>query len=389
MTDGEFRSTDVLTRFAECVIDFASPSNIAAASLGESARIVSGPEINGVTLNFLDLSSLSHSGTFKDWVACLTMAYCLETGVKSFVTQSSGNTANALALYAVEAGVEIIALYPRSSRYKINPAFAEQSAIILADVDQPEPQLKLWTDTLAEKYERQWLPRLQLQRHGNKLRAYILNEWSLQTGQGCDWHAQALSSAFGPIGTYTGYRELAEKGELFQRPPKFLGLQQEAVHPFVDFLTGTSSPTGKVTMIEPTLFRTEPTQNLLDEIAMICSVSGGTVQTVSNDSMFRHMVDVQEILADCGLSPVVVKDPTWATGYRLLEIAGLICLAGVLGAIEQKLILKGESVMVVLTGGFGAAPAYMYQPAIEIRKNEGFADLLARLQNLLPASEVT
>lgn len=63
---------------------------------------------------------------------------------------------------------------------------------------------------------------------------------------------------------YKGFAELKAAGSTMV-PPKFLGIQQEAVCPYVRALgeiPANLDPHAPV--IEPTLFRTEPTQNLVD-----------------------------------------------------------------------------------------------------------------------------
>lgn len=78
---------------------FVTTENLQKYSISEYAEIIQLGEIDGVEIDALDMSSKARTGTFKDWVACATIAYCKQNEVQHFVTQSSGNTANALAEY--------------------------------------------------------------------------------------------------------------------------------------------------------------------------------------------------------------------------------------------------------------------------------------------------
>ena len=360
-------SDSVVTRLASVVAGTANRSNIARASIREPAQIVSGPDIGGVSLKFLDLSSASVTGTFKDWVACLTAAYCLQQGVPALITQSSGNTANALARYAEHCGINAIILYPRLSRYKINSAGATGQHITMVEVDHPEPQLKIWADEAARRYGLPWLPRLDLQREGNKLRGYFIANWLRESGAECDWLAQALSSAFGPIGTYRGFRELLP-GFAVSDWPRFLGVQQEAVHPFATDIANEPPPDVACEMLEPTLFRTAPNSDLYEEMRWICQTTEGAVTVVTNDEVRARLGEVEELLGRQGFRLTRVETDR---GERVLELSSAICLVGVLQAIETGLIRPSQSVLVTLTGGLAASRQEEFEP---VHRVEATAD---------------
>src|SRR5262245_48044767 len=86
--------------------------SVRRVSLREGAAVLMAQSAPSGSLGILDMSSFSTTGTFKDWVACITIAQCLEKGISEFVTQTSGNTGNALGLYASRQGIKSIILYP-------------------------------------------------------------------------------------------------------------------------------------------------------------------------------------------------------------------------------------------------------------------------------------
>jgi hypothetical protein len=56
------------------------------------------------------------------------------------------------------------------------------------------------------------------------LRAYFFDDYYKETGVQFDYYAQSLSSAFGPIGLYRGFREMEKNNILAMKPPKLLGI---------------------------------------------------------------------------------------------------------------------------------------------------------------------
>ena len=197
-----------MTRYAAALERVASPEALAACSRREGAAVIGEFDVDGVAVSFLDLSTYGSTGTFKDWVACVTIAHCVENGIRRFVTQSSGNTSNAIAYYASENEVEALIFYPEVARYKINSRFASAPGIEMIEVRGPEPWQKALTSEAALRLKLPWFPGIDWQREANKLRAYFVNDCIDQLDCRFDWHAQALSSAYGPLGYYSGIREL-------------------------------------------------------------------------------------------------------------------------------------------------------------------------------------
>src|SRR5262245_46163823 len=108
---------DVMKEFAQ-YLKGVNVGTIHRVSQGEIAQIISKFTYKGRLISFLDLTSLSPTGTFKDWIACLTIAYCLENQIPHLITQTSGNTGNAIATYGSRHSVRTTILYPKASNYK-------------------------------------------------------------------------------------------------------------------------------------------------------------------------------------------------------------------------------------------------------------------------------
>jgi hypothetical protein len=368
MNDIEYiEPRSVVKRYARFGSHPIDPSFIERATLREGAVIVDGGTYGDVSFKYLDLSSLSSSGTFKDWVACLTLAHCLQHGITSFVTQSSGNTGNALALYASHCGVRATILYPAMSRYKINPSIAAHSGITFIEIEQAEPVLKEWTSGFSLRYGLPWLPELDLQIQGNALRAYFVADWIAAGTHACDWHVQALSSAYGPLGFYEGCRKIQARGYADLKMPRFLGVQQQAVQPFAEYL-GSSLSLGACELLEPTLFRSAPTPRLLEGVAQICRESRGVISVIPNADYLAREESLLERLRESGLDAIWVSDGS--SPRRPLERAGLIATLGALNAVRDGTILPGETVLIAVTGGLAPRSGATFRPRWRVAKDQ-------------------
>lgn len=110
----------------------------------------------------------------------------------------------------------------------------------------------------------------------------MIEDYSKENDLEFNWYVQSLSSCFGPIGMYQGYRDIKEENASLQAP-KFLGIQQEAVCPFVERLgTVPENRNSKVPILEPTLFRSNPTPDLVEFVDSILKEFGGDVKAVLN-----------------------------------------------------------------------------------------------------------
>jgi len=352
---------------------------LAEASISEGARVVACEAYKGVAISILDLSSLSITKTFKDNLAVITIADCLHRGITRIVFQSSGNTGNALSVYAHKHGIETIFLHQKSSNYKINPEIQHPLGISIA-CDVSEPELKTLATAAAEYFDAELLPTFQHQIEANKLRAYFLSEYFVQTREHFDWHVQALSSAYGVFGYYQGLEDLAASAHPGIQPhsPKLLGVQQEAVSPYADHFS--NSPTKKksdaASIIEPTLFRTEPTEKLYQRMAHILDTYGGHITVVTNDEYVQRFATARAMLEKAGIEFGL----TSVEGKEILvEQAGVMALVGCLQAIDRGQIREGNSALVVFTGGAkrSVQKKINYTPSYTLSSNDADAALRA------------
>ncbi|MFJ8476509.1 hypothetical protein [Kitasatospora sp. NPDC094011] len=235
------------------------------------------------------------------------------------------------------------------------------------EVRAPEHEIKeiLRSTTLATATPA--LPLLRDQYEGNKLRAHFLRDAERAVGHGWDWHVQALSSTYGPLGFYQGLAEAYPTGHAV---PRFLGVQQEAVTPYVHALTDAVADP-RAEMLEPTLFRRVLTPELIAQVRDVCDRTDGTVRCLPNHHYLSREPRAIELLSGVGIEVTPGPDG------QPVERAGLYSLTGTLQAIDDGTIPPGDRALAVYTGGSGPAPEpYVPQHAVT---PEDATDLLKEL----------
>lgn len=341
------------------------------ASIAEGVNLIYGKEYKHVHLGLLDLSSYAATGSFKSTVACVTMAACIGLGIKRFVTQSSGNTANALARYAAAANVQVLILYPASSRYKIEPDLSNSSYVQFVEFEGTEDQLKALIQSYSNTTGIPWLPTEDMQVESNKLRAYFLAESETKNSPHFNWHVQSLSSGWGIFGFYQGIEELESKGH-FSRP-RFFGVQQEAICPFYRYVNSDRQSESVEKIIEPTLFRSNPTPKMLEKMKRIVASSNGKIKKLMNASYALYEPLAVQTISEFGirLGSVQLENET-----VFKEKAGIIAVAAVLEDIDLGLISKGDRVLICLTAGGGPDRRNVYVPSKAISGTNGLESLI-------------
>jgi len=348
-------------------------------TLGETMRIIGTENIKGVNVSYLDMTTGNPSGTFKDTLACLTLANCLHNNIKAFCFSSSGNTGVSFAKYANHVGVKAILFYPKSSNYKLDhPSFGKN--VTSVEVDGTEMEVKDILARFSKISTLPVMPTLQNQIDGNKFRSHFLHDHYLNTGIQYEWHAQSVSSAMGPFGFYDGILDIQQTDPSF-KAPKFLAIQQEAVCPYVHrFGKFPEGYTPSTEIIEPTLFRTQPSPDLYERMEFILKTHGGQVDVLLNRELFQYQSFAIQKLQRKGIETNWVNTEK---GPTMIESAGIICLSDVLKNIDQGKFEHGTSVLVGITGGQRKSPPQSFNPDHAILGNasdETLAELFKSFQ---------
>lgn len=323
-----------------------TPDQFAPVSIGEQARIA-GPlaEYRGVEIDLVDESSLMCTSTFKAPLAAVAVADALKKKRSRFVTVSAGNTAEAMAAYAVPHGLECFLFVTGVSHYKLDSRFLNHPLVHLFELDVPEQQLKQIGAEFSRRMEIPLLPAPEHQLTANKLRAlYLADEYA--RGRPCyDWTVQAISGGFGPIGFYQGMEELVVNDRWpADEIPSLLGVQQQGNCPLVHQQSMPDSP--RMPIIEPTLYATRPSGAA--QLRRIMTHYGGDCVAVSNRSYADREQELLEVLRKHGLP---CGRSRFTPGMPLIERSGLLAVLGTLEAIERGIIPPGSRILVCFTGG--------------------------------------
>ena len=275
------------------------------------------------------------SGTTKDRMAAVSLAYLWERGVRAFCTSSTGNSSTSYAL-AIRA-------YPEMRLY-IFTAESFLPRVMHADHAQVVHFcMKGASFVEASEFSAVYAKRNGLvaeggffnpgRREGLKL-AFL--EASEQIDRPIDWYVQAVSSAMGVYGTYKAAGELQRMGRI-DRLPRTLCVQQTSCAPMAQaFLEGASGILSHHIVSRPqgiahAILRGDPSR-AYPYIRRIATESGGDIIAVSDD----EIREASRLVADLeGLKPC---------------FAASAAVAGLIQKVRFGAFPMNDTVVVNLTG---------------------------------------
>lgn len=294
----------------------------------------------GMSRLYLKDESGHPTGTTKDRMAAVGLAFLHESGVRSFCTSSTGNSSSAYA-YAISR-------FPDMKLYLFT-ASDFQDRVRYCGTEQVE-HFVLEGATFVEAFH---FARLFAERNGFTTERGFFNpgrreglklaflEAAEQQPDPIDWYVQAVSSAMGVYGTYKGAKELCQLGRI-SRLPRLLCVQQDTCAPMVRAWRSGSAvirpqdivaaPKG----IAKAILRGDPT-GAYPYIHEIVTESGGAFAEVDETRIreARRMVEELEGLSPCFSASAAV--------------AGLVRMVG------EGVVDRDANVLVNLTGSDQAA----------------------------------
>lgn len=329
-------SENALERFAD-LLPVESPENllkwnIPATPCHHAQRL---GRYLGMSRLYLKNETVLPTGTTKDRMACVSLAFLWESGVRHFCTSSTGNSSTAYA--------HAITRFP-SMRMCLFTAEDFGERVDYGPAEQVTPFVlrgASFVDAFncsaayAKKYnlvsERGFFN--PGRREGLKL-AFL--EAAEQVPGGIDWYVQAVSSAMGVYGAYKGARELHAMG-VIDRLPRLLCVQQESCCPIVRSFRDNSETVKpehivhKPMGIAKAILRGDPSRAYPYVRSMVIE-SGGDVEAVSEGDIreARRMVEELEGISPCFSASAAV--------------------AGLIRQVRAGKFPLGDSVMINLTG---------------------------------------
>ncbi len=183
----------------------------------------------GMSRLYLKDETTLPTGTTKDRMAAIALAYLYEAGIRTFCTSSTGNSSSAFAR-AVRRfpDMKMFLFTAESFHHRVNYRDCDQIVhYVLRDATFVDAfnQASVFAKANGLASERGFFNIGR--REGLKL-CYL--EAMDQAPEPMEWYVQAVSSAMGVAGVYKGAKELKGLGKI-SRLPKLLCVQQESCAP--------------------------------------------------------------------------------------------------------------------------------------------------------------
>lgn len=289
----------------------------------------------GMPQLYLKNETVLPTGTTKDRMAAVSLAYLYEQGVRSFTTSSTGNSSSSYA--------HAMSNYPEMHLYLFT---AESFATRVAHADQPQiTHFVLRDGTFVEAFE---AGGAYAKRHGVISERGFFNvgrreglklafmEAAEQSPRPIDWYVQAVSSAMGVYGTNRAAEQLRALG-LIDRLPRLLSVQQESCAPMVHaFEDGVEAVQPQHVVKRPhgiaeAILRGDPSRAYPFIRDITIATDGGMVAVSEQEIRdARRMVEELE-----GISPC---------------FSGSAAVAGIVKLVREDRFPRGDTVMINLTG---------------------------------------
>jgi threonine synthase len=289
----------------------------------------------GMPRLYLKNETVLPTGTTKDRMALVSLAYLADCGVRSFCTSSTGNSSTAYA--------HAIARFPSLTMYLFTAADFQDR--VQCEGEGQVVQFVLRDATFVEAFDasRDFAARYGLvsergffnpgRREGLKL-AWL--EAVEQVPGPIDWYVQAVSSGMGVYGTFKGARELHALGRI-DRLPRLLCVQQQACAPMATAWAEGSvrirpehivdRPSG----IAKAILRGNPSA-VYPHIRQILLESRGTFAAVDEEEIRRMRTLIEDLE---GISPC---------------FSASAAVAGLAKAVARGDVPAGDTTLVNLTG---------------------------------------
>ena len=318
------------------------PSRDYIVSLGEGGspllKAMRLGEKLGLRNLYLKDETRNPTGSFKDRAMSVSISMALYFNYKKAVIASSGNAAASLAAYGARANIEVYALVPHfASRSKISQLLMYGAKVIkIRWLEAEDPTVKMMR-ILYEKYGFYPSPSFGVfnpyQVEGPKtISMEIIEQLQWQTPDQVFIPTGAASLL---TGVYKGFRDFNKLG-FIDKYPKLIAVQPEGNHPLVRAWKERVDP-----------FNIKPWEKPPQTIAT------GLEDTYpwDGDMGLRALYDTKGY-------GIVVSDEEIVKAMKLLaslegifaEPSGAAGLAGLIKAIEEKLVDRDEIVVVLVTG---------------------------------------
>jgi len=291
----------------------------------------------GLRSLYLKDETRNPTGSFKDRSMTVGVSKALEFGAKTVVTASSGNAAASLAAYSAKAGLKCFAFVLEFASFaKIAQIHLYEANVIrVRTIEEGKDPTVQMLRMVVEKYG--WYPCPSFgpfnpyQVEGPKTMSYEIIEqlnWSLP-----DWVIIPVGSACLLTGVWKGFADFYKIG-FIDSLPKLAAIQSTGCAPLVRAFKEGKGPY----KIEPWKRPHTIAGGLADvlpwdgDFALDALRNGGTAEAVSDEEILK----AQKLLA-------------FAEGI-FAEPSGAAPLAGLIRLVDEGVVGRDETVVVLITG---------------------------------------
>ncbi len=271
---------------------------------------------------FLKFEGLNPSCSFKDRGMTMAVSRAVETGAKSIICASTGNTSASAAAYAARAGIRAFVVIPEGkiALGKLAQAMIHGATVIkvLGNFDQAMKVVK----EIAENYPLTLVNSLNPHRiEGQKSQAFEICD---VLGDAPDYHVLPVGNAGNITANWAGYKAYRSAGKI-KSLPKMFGFQAEGAAPIVrgHVIENPETIATAIRIGNPASWK--HAEEARDE-------SGGLIDMVSDD----EIVEAYKMVA--------------STAGVFCEPASAASIAGVIKKSKEGLFTKGDRIVCTLTG---------------------------------------
>jgi threonine synthase len=270
------------------------------------------------------------TGSFKDRASSVGVSHALQVGAKTIACASTGNAASSLAGHAALAGLPAFIFVPRTAPEPKVAQLQVFGATVFAVNSSYDVAYDLCTEVCREFvwYNRNCAINPVLV-EGKKTAGLEIAEQSADFGGVPDWVAVSMGDGCTVAGIWKGLRTMRELG-VIDRLPRLLGVQAAEVNPIGYALEHGNLPT---------------------------DAGGETIADSINVHVPRNWRKAVRAVRDADGAIVTASDEAMLAAMRLAgqhgvfaEPAAAAALAGVVSAIESKLIRPQDRVLTMITG---------------------------------------
>jgi len=349
IVDEKYRPEDsVILRYHQSGLSRLTEQDLLRVHIGEGERIFRLMSYRGIPIYILDETTLTETNTFEALLALVAIAHVKKSHRKKVIFSSGGNLGTALAAYAQNAGIDAYSFNPVENVNLLDGAVFRKKGALLIGVRESQ-RIREIILAFRRKVKNRLgydplIPKPSWRSEAFGFRGLYISEFILTHDIDFITIAQTISAGFGPLGTFKTILNCYGPGS-GKRVPAFLGVQQAANCYMFRRWTGKkvvdASP-----LIVPTLFDRNPNASFgtYQAVAGLLKDTNGSLVTINQEEFERYISKkVLDRLGEKGIRHTVRKG-------KILWRSGLMCLAGVMKAMEHGAINKGAA-LVCMTDG--------------------------------------